>query len=236
MFPLSCAGARPRSNWNAPAHTELLPRSWNVSIFIVNILIMHIKKKLLKYRAVVRSCKNFLLRAAAGPRSCKKKLGPLRPTEIRRSTQTPGRGRLRGGGGGGRHAARVFVVNHRWKRRSCRTLTVDIITVFHNEGSVYRTQKFHNTNGPLRPGSGHDPKLVHSTLLSHNYENFPSPSLRVSSHTIFVFQNWPLSLKFPLPAPHPIFCMHFLFTKQFCMSSKLQSPYSYCPRNILWAE
>jgi hypothetical protein len=64
MFPLSCAGARLRSNRNDPAHIELLPRSWN-------ILIMHIAK-LLKCRAVVRSRKSFLLRAAAGPRSCKK--------------------------------------------------------------------------------------------------------------------------------------------------------------------
>jgi hypothetical protein len=31
-------------------------------------------KKLLKWRAVVRSCKSFLLRAVAGSRSCKKKL------------------------------------------------------------------------------------------------------------------------------------------------------------------
>jgi hypothetical protein len=31
-------------------------------------------KKLLKCRAVVRSCKNYLLRAVAGPRSCKKEL------------------------------------------------------------------------------------------------------------------------------------------------------------------
>jgi hypothetical protein len=44
VFPLICAGARPRSNWNASAHAELLPRSWNVSIFIVNIIIMHITK------------------------------------------------------------------------------------------------------------------------------------------------------------------------------------------------
>jgi hypothetical protein len=29
MFPLSCAGARPCSNWNAPAQVELLPHSWN---------------------------------------------------------------------------------------------------------------------------------------------------------------------------------------------------------------
>jgi hypothetical protein len=51
----------------------LLPRRWNFSIFIVNILIMHITKKLLKCRADVGSCKNFLLRAVAGLRSCKKK-------------------------------------------------------------------------------------------------------------------------------------------------------------------
>jgi hypothetical protein len=33
---------------------------------------MHITKKLLKFCAVVKSCKNFLLRAVAVPRSCKK--------------------------------------------------------------------------------------------------------------------------------------------------------------------
>jgi hypothetical protein len=44
MFPLSCAGVPPRSDENAPQHTELLPRSWNVPIFIVNILITHISK------------------------------------------------------------------------------------------------------------------------------------------------------------------------------------------------
>jgi hypothetical protein len=31
-------------------------------------------KKLLKFRTLVKSCKNFLLRAAVGPRSCEKKL------------------------------------------------------------------------------------------------------------------------------------------------------------------
>jgi hypothetical protein len=72
MFPVSCADAPPRSNRNAPAHSELLSRSWNFSVVVVNI-ILHITKKLLKCRAVVRSCKNFLLRAVAGPRSCKKK-------------------------------------------------------------------------------------------------------------------------------------------------------------------
>jgi hypothetical protein len=45
MFPLSCAGAQPRSNWDTPAHTKLLPRSWNFPIFIANI--MHIIKKFL---------------------------------------------------------------------------------------------------------------------------------------------------------------------------------------------
>jgi hypothetical protein len=34
VFPLSCVGARPRSDWNTRAHTELLLRSWN-------FLIMH---------------------------------------------------------------------------------------------------------------------------------------------------------------------------------------------------
>ena len=77
MFPLSYADARTRSNRNAPANTELLPRSWNFAIFVVNILIMHITKKLLKCRAVVRSCKNFLLRTVAGLRSCKKLEGTL---------------------------------------------------------------------------------------------------------------------------------------------------------------
>jgi hypothetical protein len=50
-----------------------MPRSWNFSIFNVNILIAHFtkKKSLLKPRAIVRSRKNVLLRAAAGPRSCK---------------------------------------------------------------------------------------------------------------------------------------------------------------------
>jgi hypothetical protein len=38
-----CAAAR--SNGNAPAHTELLPRGWNFSAFIVNIRIIHITKK-----------------------------------------------------------------------------------------------------------------------------------------------------------------------------------------------
>jgi hypothetical protein len=44
MFPLSWAGGRLRSNWNAPARIELLRRSWNISSFIANILIMHITK------------------------------------------------------------------------------------------------------------------------------------------------------------------------------------------------
>jgi hypothetical protein len=35
-------GARLRGKGNAPAHTEVLPRSWNFLIFVVNILIMHI--------------------------------------------------------------------------------------------------------------------------------------------------------------------------------------------------
>jgi hypothetical protein len=51
MFPLSCAGARPRSNWNAPAHAELLPRSWNFPIFIINILITYITKKTFKMQS-----------------------------------------------------------------------------------------------------------------------------------------------------------------------------------------
>jgi hypothetical protein len=41
-FPLSSAGKRLRSNWNAPARTDLLPHSWKFSVFIVNILIMQI--------------------------------------------------------------------------------------------------------------------------------------------------------------------------------------------------
>jgi hypothetical protein len=36
---VSCAAAQ---YLYAPAHTELLPRSWNLSVFIVNVLIMHI--------------------------------------------------------------------------------------------------------------------------------------------------------------------------------------------------
>jgi hypothetical protein len=38
---LEAARVRSRvSKWNTPAHTELLPRSWNFSIFIPNIFIM----------------------------------------------------------------------------------------------------------------------------------------------------------------------------------------------------
>jgi hypothetical protein len=48
MFPLSCADARPRSNRNAPAHTEFLSRSWNSSIFIANIITIRITKKTFK--------------------------------------------------------------------------------------------------------------------------------------------------------------------------------------------
>jgi hypothetical protein len=77
MFPLSCAGVRPRSNWNAATHTELLLRSWNFAVLIVSVLIKRIKKNVLKCRAVVRSCKNFLLRAVASPRSCEKVEGTL---------------------------------------------------------------------------------------------------------------------------------------------------------------
>jgi hypothetical protein len=66
MFPLSCAGTRPRSNWDTHAHTELLPRSSNFSIFIVNIVIIYITKKIfLRCRAGVRSRNNFLLRAGS---------------------------------------------------------------------------------------------------------------------------------------------------------------------------
>jgi hypothetical protein len=46
MFPLSCAGERPRSSRNAPLHTELLPRGSNFSIFTVNTLITHTTKNL----------------------------------------------------------------------------------------------------------------------------------------------------------------------------------------------
>jgi hypothetical protein len=67
VFPLSCTGARPQSNWNAFSHYELLPGNWS-------FLIMYITKNFLKCRAVVRSCKNSLLTAVAGPCSCKKKL------------------------------------------------------------------------------------------------------------------------------------------------------------------
>jgi hypothetical protein len=38
------------------------------------LLLCVLEKKLLKWRAVVRSCKNFLLRAVEGPRSCKKEI------------------------------------------------------------------------------------------------------------------------------------------------------------------
>jgi hypothetical protein len=34
IFPLSCATARPRSNWNSPAHIELLRRGWNFLIML----------------------------------------------------------------------------------------------------------------------------------------------------------------------------------------------------------
>jgi hypothetical protein len=34
MFPLSCGGARPRSNWNGPAHNELLPCSCNFTVHV----------------------------------------------------------------------------------------------------------------------------------------------------------------------------------------------------------
>jgi hypothetical protein len=71
MFPLRCAGVRPRSNCNSPVHIELLARSWNFSIFIVNILII-LQKMFLKCCVFVRSCKNFLLRAVTSPCSCKK--------------------------------------------------------------------------------------------------------------------------------------------------------------------
>jgi hypothetical protein len=46
---------------------------------------MHITKKLLKCPAVVKSCKNFLLRAVAGPPSCKKK---IRDNVVHRPTTT----------------------------------------------------------------------------------------------------------------------------------------------------
>jgi hypothetical protein len=77
IFPLSCRGAWLCSNWNARTHTELLLLSWNFAIFIVNILIMHITRNLLKCCASVRLCKNFLLRAVAGPCSCRKIRGDV---------------------------------------------------------------------------------------------------------------------------------------------------------------
>jgi hypothetical protein len=55
-------------------HSELLPHSGKFSVFVASIIITHITKKRLKCHAVVLSCKNFLLRAAADPRNCKKKL------------------------------------------------------------------------------------------------------------------------------------------------------------------
>jgi hypothetical protein len=74
VFPLSRAGARPRSNRNAAAHTELWPRSWEFFNFHCKYSYYAYNKKNLKCRAIVRSWKNCLLRAVAGPRSCKKKL------------------------------------------------------------------------------------------------------------------------------------------------------------------
>jgi hypothetical protein len=40
MFPASWGGVQPRNSWNAPAHTELLPRSLNFSIFVIIIIII----------------------------------------------------------------------------------------------------------------------------------------------------------------------------------------------------
>jgi hypothetical protein len=71
MFPLSCAGARPRSNWNSPAYTELLPHRWNFLNFHCKYYYAYYKQ-IVKCHAVVRSCKNLMLIAAAGPSSCKK--------------------------------------------------------------------------------------------------------------------------------------------------------------------
>jgi hypothetical protein len=51
---------------------EMFARSWNISVFIANILIMHTEKKLLKHRADFRSYKTFMSRAITGPFSCKK--------------------------------------------------------------------------------------------------------------------------------------------------------------------
>jgi hypothetical protein len=48
-----------------PCILNLLPRSWNFSIFICKYSYFAYYKKLLKYRAVVRSCKNFLQVRAA---------------------------------------------------------------------------------------------------------------------------------------------------------------------------
>jgi hypothetical protein len=49
---------------------------------------MHITKNLLKRRAVVRPCKNFLLRALAGPRSCKNYREPIKHTTLNQQTHS----------------------------------------------------------------------------------------------------------------------------------------------------
>jgi hypothetical protein len=83
IFPLSCAGALPRSNCTVPAHVELLRRSLNLSLFIVNILIMNIKK-ILKCRAVVRPCKSFCSEHQQVRAALKKMRGNVGPTQTER--------------------------------------------------------------------------------------------------------------------------------------------------------
>jgi hypothetical protein len=68
------------------AVTEMLPRALNcchaagIFQFSLSIFLLCILQKVLQCRAFVRSCKNFLPRAAAGPRSCKKIRGNVGDT------------------------------------------------------------------------------------------------------------------------------------------------------------
>jgi hypothetical protein len=63
-FPLNCAAAHPRT----------LNCCHAAGIFLCKYSYYVYYKKILKCPAVVRSCQNFMLRAVAGPRSCKKKI------------------------------------------------------------------------------------------------------------------------------------------------------------------
>jgi hypothetical protein len=73
MLPLSFAVALPRGKGNAAAHWFVAAQV-EIFNFRYNYPYYAYYKKRLKCRAVVRSCKNFLLIAVAGPRSCKNKL------------------------------------------------------------------------------------------------------------------------------------------------------------------